>query len=61
MSEKANRLEPMELSYPPKAWITYRKKDGSGEHRGTIATNPRYVKAHGDWLWLPIEIPQDRT
>lgn len=41
-----------------KAWVTYRKKDGSGEHSGTIATNPEYVKVHKEWVWLPITLPK---
>ena len=42
---------------PLKAWITYVRKDGGGRHIGTIATNPAYVKAHKDWVWLPIDLP----
>ena len=43
---------------PTKAWITYRKKNGKGLHSGTIATNPDYIKAHNDWEWLPITLPE---
>lgn len=44
------------FSLKPRAWITYRKKDGSGEHPGTISTNPEYVRVHRDWVWLEIPI-----
>lgn len=40
------------------AWITYRRKDGKGKHSGTIATNPDYVKAHKEWLWQKINLPE---
>ena len=45
---------------PPQAWITYVRKDGKGRHRGTIATNPDYIKAHKDWKWIPIKLPEDK-
>lgn len=43
----------------PRAWITYRKKDGTGVHSGTIALNPDYVRVHHEWLWREIELPKD--
>ena len=48
------------LTSPPQAWITYRRKDGKGVHRGTIATNQDYIKAHKEWKWIPITIPEDK-
>lgn len=43
----------------PEVWITFRKKDGTGEHSGTVATNPEYVKVHHEWRWIPIALPKD--
>ena len=45
------------LTDQPQAWITYVRKDGQGRHSGTITTNPEYVKAHKDWVWLPVALP----
>lgn len=44
----------------PRAWITYRKKDGTGAHIGTLATNPKYVRVHHEWLWLEVPMPSDK-
>jgi hypothetical protein len=51
--------QAMEVVLPLRAWITYRKKDGSGKHGGTLATNPEYVRAHREWHWIEIKLPQD--
>ena len=63
MTNRAIRIEdddPQSVrTTPPQAWITYRKKNGQGAHSGTIATNPDYVKAHKDWVWLEIKLPPD--
>ena len=52
-----NLLDFSQGEKKPRAWITYRKKDGTGEHGGTIATNPEYVKVHSEWLWEVITLP----
>jgi hypothetical protein len=52
-------VEPVTQERVPRAWITYRKKDGSGLHTGTIATNPEYVKLYKEWHWIELHIPPD--
>ena len=63
-SPKPSEHALLEYSHKGKsiqAWITYRRKDGKGEHSGTIATNPEYVKVHHEWQWLPITLPSPAT
>lgn len=57
ISERTEAEAHAVLDDGPKAWITYRKKDGTGKHKGTITTNEDYVRVHRDWLWQTIKLP----
>lgn len=56
--EFAENTEKSVLTDPPKAWITYVRKDGKGRHCGTVSTNPDYVRMHNEWVWLQITLPE---
>jgi hypothetical protein len=59
MTDEEAMVEAITQESKPRAWITYRKKNGKGKHSGTIATNPEYIKVHNEWHWIEIKLPLD--